>query len=248
VPTSANASAAEAAATGGKASPDPNGQAGPLAEFEMLRSEIVARITLQHQIVLLQLSASGATISLVLAKPELAAILLFLPEIGYLLVAHYASLDKPIVDSATYIEQELHDKVDGGLKYEGWLRKSNLKLGNATRQATNKRQRWINPLHLTFPLVSAFGLVAGLALIAYGKRQHWSYFREHALLTVGYAFLLVLGTIAVIFGLSTVRQVASNHDDEAIEESRERTESVTSDLGKPSEQTSEGSRKPESAE
>lgn len=195
--------------------PSPESQPAALAEFDTLRAEIVARITLQHQIVLLQLTASGATISLVLARPTLAAILLFLPPIGYLFAAHYASLDKAIVDSANYIRTNLNKKVIGGLGYEQWLRDTHRDASNAARKPGGQHQRWINPLHLTFPGVSTFGLFSGIAFTAY--RHPWSYFQERGLLTTGEIVLVLLGVGAITYGWLTVRQVASNHDDDATE-------------------------------
>ncbi len=131
---------------------DPD-SASVIAEYNALRSEILTRITLQQQVFALHLTASGAILSLALARPSNAPVLLVVPYLSYLLCGSFASLHFVILELAAYIEGVLSPKLGGSLSWETWLR---------------RRPRLYEEPILVDPIYVAFPGTAGLALAGSG--------------------------------------------------------------------------------
>lgn len=117
----------------------PDETLGPVAEFNALRQEIVARIPLQHAVLIFQLTTTGGVFSLVLTNWSLESILFVLPATSYLLCSSYYEFDRVIRQLGTYITTELSSRVPGGFYWEEWVRKDNRNAQLARRSAKGKR-------------------------------------------------------------------------------------------------------------
>ncbi len=144
---------------------DPD-SAATIAEYNALRSEILTRITLQQQVFALHLTASGAILSLALARPSNAPVLLVVPFLSYLLCGSFASLHFVILELAAYIEAVLSPKLGGLLNWETWLRK---------RPHPYQAPIVVDPIYVAFPGTAGLALAGSgyylLALALDGRFQ-----------------------------------------------------------------------------
>ena len=128
------------------------GHEGPLAEFATLRQEIERRTVVQHALFVLQLTASGAVFSFAFTGTGHSGFLLIIPISTYMLCARYVEQQYGIRRAATYIKDELSDRVPGGLGWEAWqLANPHFVAGSTVRRA--------NALMITFPLIGLATLV-----------------------------------------------------------------------------------------
>jgi hypothetical protein len=97
-----------------------DGHEGPLAEFVALRQEIERRNVVQHALFVLQLTSAGAIFSFTLSGKAHAGFLLIIPVSAYMLCARYVEQQFGIQRAASYIKNELSDRVPGGLGWEAW--------------------------------------------------------------------------------------------------------------------------------
>jgi hypothetical protein len=128
-----------------------HGIEGPLAEFSALREEIQERVKAQQQMLSLQLTLTGAVFGFAISQPGMAVLVLIVPFSSYLLCGRLVAQHFGTLRVAKYINEELSDKVPGGLRWEAWLR----------------RQRSLRPhlLGSTLPLLFTF---AGASVLALG--------------------------------------------------------------------------------
>jgi hypothetical protein len=96
---------------------------GPLAEFVALRQEIDRRSTMQHNLFALQLTASAVIFSFALSRHGWSGFLLIIPISTFMLSARYVDQMYDIQNAASYIRDELSEKVPGKLGWEKWLDK-----------------------------------------------------------------------------------------------------------------------------
>ena len=125
---------------------------GPLAEFAALRAEILQLNQQQSQVLTLQLTISGAVLSVAISRDSLRALMLVIPLVSYLLYFRFLAGSMSIYEIARYVREELSERVPGGLHWEDWLR----------RESRQMPIFGIVPRLLTFP---------GASLIALG----WSF-------------------------------------------------------------------------
>jgi hypothetical protein len=123
---------------------------GPLAEFVALRQEIERRSTIQHQLLTLQLTLSGAVFGFSLSDRSRLVFLLVLPISTYMLLGRLASQHAGIAVIGTYIREVLNPKVPGGLEWENWIIDQ--------RQPTLPVVGWLEPLLVNFPGVACLAL------------------------------------------------------------------------------------------
>jgi hypothetical protein len=97
---------------------------GPLAEFSALRAEILQYNQQHHQIFTLQLTITGAILSVVLARYSLAPVALVIPLTSYMLYLRFMTYAVEIYAAALYIHSSLSERIPGGLHWENWLRTS----------------------------------------------------------------------------------------------------------------------------
>jgi putative Mn2+ efflux pump MntP len=125
---------------------------GPLAEFSALRQEIERRNLVQHGLFVLQLTAAGAIFSFVIAHRGHLGFLLIVPISTYMLCARYVEQQYGIQRAATYIKNELSNRVPGGLGWEAWQTQHL----DFVRGSTIRR---VNALLITFPFIAATALI-----------------------------------------------------------------------------------------
>jgi hypothetical protein len=94
---------------------------GPLAEFNALRAEILARQGAASSILLYQLTSAAGVISFALSDPDRTPLLLVIPFTSYLLAWRYTMHSLATHGLGRYIKEELHPRVPGGLGWESWL-------------------------------------------------------------------------------------------------------------------------------
>ncbi|MDT0480402.1 hypothetical protein [Streptomyces doebereineriae] len=135
---------------------DQNQNEGPIAEYTALRSEITTRISLQHQVIALHLTAVSVVFSVALSGSDRWSILLVIPFISYASSEILASLFRTIEGIAKYIEEVLSPRVTGGLGWESWL---------AQNRPNNEAQRITHPYYLLFSGTSAVSLIATVVFI-----------------------------------------------------------------------------------
>lgn len=136
---------------------------GPIEEFKALRAEIVCRITIQQNILTLQLTVSGAVISFALAGAgRTNAFLLILPFTSYMLCGRYARHNQFIANIGSFIREDLAPRIPGGLRWENWTHRQFRKASIANR---------VDPLHLTFggPSLLALALSGATIIGDFGR-------------------------------------------------------------------------------
>lgn len=120
---------------------DQDNSAGPLAEFEALRAEVLARQSAQSTLFGFQLTSAGAIFAYALTSSTRTPLLLIMPAIAYILtsrfVLHYFAISK----IGEYIGAELGQHVPGGLGWENWNSKQPPRIG----------LRFFHPMEVAFP-------------------------------------------------------------------------------------------------
>jgi hypothetical protein len=124
---------------------------GPLAEFSALRQEIERRNLVQHALFIFQLTAA-AIFSFVIGHKGHVGFLLIVPISTYMLCARYVEQQYGIQRAATYIKNELSNRVPGGLGWEAWQTQHL----DFVRGSTIRR---VNALIITFPAVAVAALI-----------------------------------------------------------------------------------------
>jgi hypothetical protein len=94
------------------------GNEGSLAEFAALRQEIDRRNLVRHALFVLQLTSAGAIFSFALSGQTHSSFLLIVPISTYVLCARYVEQQHGIQRVASYIKNELSNRVAGGLGWE----------------------------------------------------------------------------------------------------------------------------------
>jgi hypothetical protein len=134
-----------------------------LAEFAALRAEAERRMTIQWNVVALQLASAGAITSLAIAAATNVALLLIVPLMSYMLGNRYILHDVHLKLIRRYIRDSLSTRLSGHLRWEGWR---DQELASAVA-----RQRWFtatgwnasHPTRLAFQGVALLTLVGVLA-------------------------------------------------------------------------------------
>lgn len=157
-----------------------------LAEFNALRAEVLARMTIQQNVLSLQLGASGAVISFALAAGGRNLFLLVLPFTSYVLSGRFARNNVFVANIGIYVREQLSPRIPGGLGWEDWR----LRQYRSTRFA-----RYLDPLHITFdgPAALALIIVSPNIFIDYGIRP------------VQQIALTLLWTVGAVFTIATFR-------------------------------------------
>ena len=127
-----------------------------LAEFAALRAEILQALSMQWNVVALELTATGVVFSLALSRRNYF-LLLVLPIVSYALGNSYLSSFYSMQRLGSYIREELSPKLPGGLLWEEW----HMKLPG--RQYINLLQKTgltsaYAPLPAMFPTISVVAL------------------------------------------------------------------------------------------
>jgi hypothetical protein len=122
--------------------------AGPLAEFNNLRQEILERIRTMNQLLSLQLTTTGTLFGFALSDTGTIGLLLIVPFSSYLICGRLAAQHFSMLQVAAYIKDDLSLRVPGGLGWEEWL--------------ARHQQRRRHPLGMELPLLISF--VAGSVL------------------------------------------------------------------------------------
>ncbi|MBQ0853399.1 hypothetical protein J8N05_35115 [Streptomyces sp. BH-SS-21] len=130
---------------------DQDDHAGALAEYSALRNEITTRISLQHQVLALHVTAVSVVFSVALAGRSRWPVLLIISFISYASSEILASLFRTIEGIAKYIDEELSQRVAGGLGWESWL---------VQHKPASETARLTHPYYLLFPGISIVSLVA----------------------------------------------------------------------------------------
>jgi hypothetical protein len=168
-------------------SPNNDESQGPLAEYVALREELVYCLQNLGQILTLQLTAAGAILSLVVTQAALRGLALIVPLLSYALLARAVSLGQRIRDIATYVRDNLSQRIPGGLRWEDWI-----------RQRT-KRDLFLtlSGRFLTFPGVSflALGWAFGFVFLSPSSS---------AMVKIGLATVWTLGLCGTIFQSHTI--------------------------------------------
>ncbi|QFQ98933.1 hypothetical protein F9278_25395 [Streptomyces phaeolivaceus] len=130
---------------------------GALAEYASLRGEIATRINLQHQVIALHMTAVSVVFSVTLTSQDRWPMLLVIPFISYVSSESMATLFRTVDAIATYINDELSPKVNGGLGWESWLKQN---------RPDSEAKKLTHPYYLLFPGTSIVALVATASLAA----------------------------------------------------------------------------------
>ncbi|WP_143677175.1 hypothetical protein [Streptomyces scabiei] len=125
--------------------------ASALAEYSALRSEITTRISLQHQVLALHMTAVSVVFSVALSGGTRWPVLLVIPFISYTSSEILASLFHTVEAIANYIDEKLSPKVPGGLGWESWL---------AQHKPDSELRKLTHPYYLLFPGISVVSLAA----------------------------------------------------------------------------------------
>lgn len=169
----------------------PAGHEGPLAEFAALRQEMDMKIQNQYQLLTLQLTLTGAIFSFAISRAGLAGLLLIVPVSTYLLCGRWASQHHGIHRIGTYIQQELSQRVPGGLGWEAWTR-DNPRKGRLLGMTV--------PMFLTFPGAALLSLAWSFGYIFLGQ--------QGAAARTGLVLIWVLGLLAAALSAALVLEVA----------------------------------------
>jgi hypothetical protein len=159
-----------------------------LAEYSALRAEIEGRITLQWNVVALQITSAGAIYSLAVSAVSSLVLLLIIPLSSFMLGSRYILHDFHIKLIEQYIRDSLSPRLSGGLEWEQW-KKENF--------SDVKDRRWFYATgwNVTHPTRLAFEGVAALALIVSAAcgMYSWQTVRSHGALAFGIVLLWTLG-------------------------------------------------------
>jgi hypothetical protein len=160
---------------------------GPLAEFSALRDEIQERVKAQQHMFSIQLTLASAVFGFSISRPGMVALLLIVPFSSYLLCGRLVAHHFGTLRVATYIREELSERVPGGLRWEQWLE--------------SRQKRRPHLLGLTLPLLLTF---VGAELLALAWTIGYVFARDDVPVfpRLGLASLWVLGLAAA--GLSTM--------------------------------------------
>ncbi|MEH0585620.1 hypothetical protein QA942_16550 [Streptomyces sp. B21-106] len=139
---------------------DQDAWASHLAEYSALRSEINTRISLQHQVLALHMTAVSVVLSVALSGKTRWPVLLVIPFIAYTSSEILASLFRTVEGIAKYIDEELNPKVPGGLGWESWL---------VHQKPTSEVQKMTHPYYLLFPGISVISLLTVFPLVWGGR-------------------------------------------------------------------------------
>jgi hypothetical protein len=96
------------------------GRQGALAEFKALRQEIERRSKIQHNLFALQLTTAAAIFSFALSGKGRAEFLLIIPISTSMLCSEFVDQINGINKAAIYINDELSQRIHGGLGWELW--------------------------------------------------------------------------------------------------------------------------------
>ncbi|MFF7264656.1 hypothetical protein ACFZCL_30870 [Streptomyces sp. NPDC008159] len=129
---------------------------GALAEYAALRSEITTRISAQHQVLALHMTAVSVVFSVALSGGARWPVLLVIPFVSYTSSEILASLFRTVEAIARYIDEELSPKVPGGLGWESWL---------ARHRPESELRKLTHPYYLLFPGVSVVSLAAATPFV-----------------------------------------------------------------------------------
>lgn len=123
---------------------------GALAEFAALRAEALQAWSTQSNIVALQLTATSVVFSFSLTNRSRTGFLLIIPVVCYVLNGRYLRAERLVRLIGEYIMTDLSLRVNGGLRWESWL-----------RQRPNPKQalRWSAHGPLIFSAISFLTLI-----------------------------------------------------------------------------------------
>jgi hypothetical protein len=94
-----------------------------LAEFTALRTEALQALSMQWNIVALQLTATGVLFSFALTNHSRTGFLLIVPLVSYVLSGRYLRNDSAFIMIGMYIRTDLSDRLRGELNWEKWYKK-----------------------------------------------------------------------------------------------------------------------------
>jgi len=123
---------------------------GALAEFTALRSEALQAFSTQWNTVALQLTATSVVFSFALTNRSRTGFLLIIPVVCYVLNGRYLRAERLVQLMGNYIMADLSPRVNGGLRWEYWLR---------DRPSPKQILRWSAHGPLIFSAISIFALV-----------------------------------------------------------------------------------------
>ncbi|MFE0363685.1 hypothetical protein [Streptomyces griseoaurantiacus] len=142
---------------------DQDAWASHLAEYSALRSEINTRISLQHQVLALHMTAVSVVLSVALSGRSRWPVLLVIPFIAYTSSEILASLFRTVEGIAKYIDEELSPQVPGGLGWEAWL---------VRQKPASEVQKITHPYYLLFPGISILSLLAIFPFVWSGRANN----------------------------------------------------------------------------
>lgn len=104
-----------------------------LAEFTALRTEALQALSMQWNIVALQLTATAVLFSFALTNDSRTGFLLIVPAVSYVLGGRYLRNDSAFIIIGMYIKADLSGRLRGGLNWEQWYKEFELKIPKFTR-------------------------------------------------------------------------------------------------------------------
>jgi hypothetical protein len=123
---------------------------GALAEFTTLRTEALQAFSTQSNIVALQLTATSVVFSFALTNRSRTGFLLIIPVVCYVLNGRYLRAERLVRLIGEYIMADLSPRVNGGLRWEFWLR---------GKPSPKQVLRWSAHGPLIFSAISIFALI-----------------------------------------------------------------------------------------
>jgi hypothetical protein len=106
-----------------------------LAEFTALRTEALQALSMEWNIVALQLTATGVLFSFALTNYSRTGFLLIVPVVSYVLSGRYLRNDSAFIMIGIYIRTDLSRRVPGGLNWEQWYKKFQFPKSTRTLQS-----------------------------------------------------------------------------------------------------------------
>jgi hypothetical protein len=166
-----------------------------LAEFSVLRAEILQRTSMQWNIFAWQLTASGVVFSFALSSPSHAIILLILSVITYALTGRYVSQYFGVQNARAYIREVLEVRAKGKLQWEAWIGVQPPKVRALT---------WLNPLLIAFPGPASIALTS---VAPYVWTGHNTPVGKRVLLVI----IWLVGVLITALSIRLITRIMSRH-------------------------------------
>jgi hypothetical protein len=178
--------------------------AGALEEFRVLRNEILAILQTLQQLLVFQLTVTGAILSFSLLNSQFSYSLLFVPVTSFILFAHYRAQYSGLDAISKYVQTELAPRVPGGLGWEDWRRIN-------SRQGPRSTGDWILATSLAFPGIALAALAWSFPATFIGMAGGYptSAWIVYGLWTTGALLTLASMVQAVRFGIHRRRPLQS---------------------------------------